>query len=97
MGRIQANLGNGLFGDVEIDPFTQILNSQISVFQQVRVDTPSVFDNTFEYIGIANTTALTSDNTWGIVRKTWMNNRITRYQYLGGVSWDNRITLPWPL
>lgn len=96
MGRIQFNLGYGKTGDLELDPFVQLLTGQVGVDNQLRMDKPTTYNGTFEYTGIAGEYDLTSDNVWGIARSTWTNGRRTRIQYLGGVSWDDRVTLPWP-
>lgn len=96
MSRLHITLGYGQTGDIELDPFTQLLTGQIDAESQVRMDKPATWNNTFEYHGIAVSNAPTSDNVWGITRVTWINGKSTRIQYMGGVSWDNRVTLPWP-
>lgn len=96
MGRIQQNLGNGYFGDVELDLFTKLLTGQIDITDEIRKDTPQAFNDTFEFIGLSFSGAPTSENLWGISRISWSNNRPIRFQFLGGVAWDNRTSLPWP-
>lgn len=74
--------------------FGRILNEQFNDNEQVLVDVPQSFDNTFEYVGVANNTASPSDPVWMVIRVTWILNRKTKMQFRSSVIWNNR-TLGW--
>lgn len=71
--------------------FGRILNEQFNDNEQVLFDKPQTFDGTYEYIGVANNTASTSDPVWMAIRVSWLLNRRTKMQFRTSLVWDNRV------
>jgi hypothetical protein len=78
-----------------VDTFTRIQTEQFHDTEEVRIDKPTLYDGTFEYIGLATAGSSTASLSWNVVRVSWVLNRKTRLQYRANISWDNR-TSGWP-
>lgn len=76
--------------------FGRILNEQLNDNEQVLFDKPQTFDGTYEYIGVANVAAQQSSASWFVIRISYIQNRRTKMQFQGSMSWNNR-TQGWPL
>lgn len=90
MSRLQSRLGYGRVGDVELDSFTRLLTNQIFDNEEVRLDKPLSWDNTYEYVSLALAGSSIDDPVWDCIRRTWVNNRCVRMQYQPNIAWSNR-------
>jgi len=71
--------------------FGRILNQQLNDNEQMMLDKPQIFDGTYEYVGVANNTALPSDPVWMVIRKSWSANRVVKVQYRPNVAWTHHV------
>lgn len=81
-------LGYGKTATVELDVFTRILNNQIYDTEEMRVEKPINYLFGYEYVAIALSGADTDKPIWACVRRTWLDNHVTRIQYKSDVTWD---------
>ena len=90
MSLLTQNLGYGQTGTIEIDVFTRLMVGNIADTEELRLDVPGTFDNTYSYIGIAESGSNPSDLVWSCIRCSWTNNRKTRIQYRTNMAWSDR-------
>jgi len=70
--------------------FGRILNEQFHNNEEIRIDRPYTYDNTFEYIAVAPSGSNTSEAIWNCIRISWVANRQTRIQFRSNVVYDDR-------
>lgn len=71
--------------------FTRLLSSSVNNGEELRRDSPSVFANSFEYVGLSLSGSLTSSAVWSVMRITYdIRGKSVRFQFQDQISWDNR-------
>lgn len=91
MAQIETELGYGRRAIVEADTFTRIIAGQFYDDEEVRRDVGEYAGPRYEYVGVAVTGSLSSENKWCVVRATFNEqSRMSRMQYRANISWDQR-------
>jgi len=70
--------------------FTRILTGQFKDNEEVRLDKPAFYLNSFEYVGIALVGSSIEDDVWDVVRVEWLNNRKIGILFRSAISWADR-------
>lgn len=95
MSLLQVNLGNGRQGTIELDTFTRMLKDEFYDNEEVRMDKPEAWANSYCYMAIAPTGSSIYAPVWSCIRKTFnADSKGIRMQYRENIAWADH-TIGW--